>query len=373
MTKVKIRTKPLSKGRHTLYLDYYPPIPNPETGKPTRREFLKLFTYDRPKTEFDRSHNKETRMLAEAIKAQRQLDIQKEDYGFLSDTKKNTDFVQYFRELAAKRKGANSDNWQSALKYLERFTGGSILMGKLDRNFCSGFREHLLTKPSMRSDHRVLARNSAISYYNKFKAALKQAYKDEFIDSNLSDFAETIKPQETQREYLTYEELQKVATQECFNPVIKKAALFSALTGLRFSDIEKLTWGEIELSDKEGHQIRFRQQKTGGVEVLPVSSDTINLLGQPGSSDEKVIKGLKYSAYNNLHLKQWVMRAGITKDITFHSFRHTFATLQLSLGTDIYTVSKLLGHRELKTTQEYVKIIDKKKREAADRIKLDIE
>jgi len=372
MTKVKIRIKSISKGRHSLYLDYYPPILHPDTGKPTRREFLKLFTYDKPKTEFDRQHNKETKLLAEAIRAQRQLDIQKEDYGFLSDTKKNTDFLQYFKELAAKRKGTNSDNWQSALKYLERFTNGSIRMGKLDRIFCNEFRNHLLTQPSMRSDQRILARNSAISYYNKFKAALKQAYKDGLIETNLSDFCETIKVQETHREYLTYEELQKVAKEECFNPVIKKAALFSALTGLRFSDIQRLTWEQVELIDSDQYQIRFRQHKTGGAEVHPISKDAVNLLGARGDTKAKVFGGLKYSAYNNLHLKQWVMKAGITKDITFHSFRHTYATLQLSLGTDIYTVSKMLGHRELKTTQVYVKIIDKNKREAADRIKLDV-
>ena len=85
-----------------------------------------------------------------------------------------------------------------------------------------------------------------------------------------------------------------------------------------------------------------------------------------------VYEGLIYSAYLNVHLKQWILRAGITKDITFHCFRHTFATLQLSHGTDIYTVSKMLGHRELKTTQIYAKIINQTYREAADKIKLDL-
>ena len=61
-------------------------------------------------------------------------------------------------------------------------------------------------------------------------------------------------------------------------------------------------------------------------------------------------------------------QAGIKKDITFHCFRHSFATLQLTLGVDIYTVSKLLGHKSLKMTQIYARIIDKKKQSAAGQL-----
>lgn len=105
--------------------------------------------------------------------------------------------------------------------------------------------------------------------------------------------------------------------------------------------------------------------------MLPISEQAIQLLGERKDGKQKVFDGLTYSAYSNKHLFQWIGAAGITKDITFHCFRHTFATLQLSKGTDIYTVSKMLGHRELKTTQVYAKIIDQTKRAAADKIQLD--
>jgi site-specific recombinase XerD len=95
-------------------------------------------------------------------------------------------------------------------------------------------------------------------------------------------------------------------------------------------------------------------------------------MGEKMSGTELVFKGLKYSAHKNLELKQWVRKAGINKDITFHCFRHTFATLQLSLGTDIYTISKMLGHRDIKTTAIYAKIMDENKRAAANRIVLNI-
>jgi len=105
--------------------------------------------------------------------------------------------------------------------------------------------------------------------------------------------------------------------------------------------------------------------------MMPISEQAYSLLGEPKEPNNKVFAGLNYSAHENKNLSKWIEAAGITKDITFHCFRHTFATLQLSGGTDIYTVSKMLGHRELKTTQIYAKIIDQTKREAADKIKLD--
>jgi integrase len=166
------------------------------------------------------------------------------------------------------------------------------------------------------------------------------------------------------------EELQNLANTPCTMPLLKKAALFSALTGLRFSDIQKMVWSEVRHSKSEGYFLQFRQQKTKGAEVLPISEQAYALLGEKGLADSKVFEGLLYSAYVNVHLKKWVLKAGITKDITFHSFRHTFATLQLSLGTDLYTVSKMLGHREIETTQIYAKIMDKTKREAANKIQL---
>ena len=123
--------------------------------------------------------------------------------------------------------------------------------------------------------------------------------------------------------------------------------------------------------------MKLNQKKTKGVETLPISEQAYGFtIGSDNPKemvqDEKVFQGLKYSAYHNKHLFQWIGAAGITKNITFHCFRHTYATLQLMKGTDIYTVSKMLGHKDLKTTQVYAKIVDEAKRKAADRIQLNI-
>lgn len=281
------------------------------------------------------------------------------------------DFVAYFKELALKRRHSNHDNWMSALKYLETFTGGRLKFADLDEKVLEEFKEYLLTTKSNKSDKARLATNSAVSYFNKVKAALKQAYTDGILLTNLNAKVKPIKSAETHREWLTLEELNTLAQTPCNDQLLKRVALFSALTGMRFSDLKKLEWSEVQHVEGEGYLIKFKQQKTKGAEVLPISDQAAGFMGERQEPSQKVFPGLKYSAYHSKYLFQWIGAAGITKDITFHCFRHTFAVLQLFNGTDIYTVSKMLGHRDIKTTQIYAKIVDETKRKAADRIQLD--
>ena len=247
----------------------------------------------------------------------------------------------------------------------------------MNEAYFEDFKEFLLNTKSNRSLKAKLSQNSALSYFNKVKATLKQAYKDGYLQTDLNAKIKPIKPAETRREYLTLDELNKLANTKCNNPLLKRAALFSALTGLRFSDIQKMTWSELEHINGQGYFLNFSQKKTKGVEVLPISEQAYSLTEGTENpkdmpQDKQVFTSLKYSASQNKHLYQWIGAAGITKNITFHCFRHTFATLQLFNGTDIYTVSKMLGHKDLKTTMIYAKIVDEAKRTAADKIKLDI-
>lgn len=119
---------------------------------------------------------------------------------------------------------------------------------------------------------------------------------------------------------------------------------------------------------ENGWILKYRQQKTKGVENLPISEQAVKLLGERKDDDVLLFENLTYSAYHNKKLHKWVKESGIDKHITYHSSRHTFATLQLTMNTDIYTVSKLLGHRHLKTTEIYGKVIDKKKIDAVSKI-----
>ncbi len=377
-TKVKLRQKKISGNRHSLYLDFYPPIKHPETGEPTRREFLGYYIFDKPKTVIDKQHNSETTQLAEQVRQKRENQLNKPEIytGYELEQLKirergEENFVAYFKKLADKRKASNHDNWVSAYSYLEKFTNGNLKFANLNEAFCNEFKDYLLTTKSNKSSKQTLSQNSAVSYFNKVKATMKQAYKDGYLQADLNRKVEPIKQAETQRNFLTLEELNSLVKADCTNQLLKNSALFSALTGLRFSDIEKLLWSELEYIEGNGYFIQFKQQKTKGVEMMPISEQAFSLLGERKEPTDKVFEGLNYTEIHR-PLIVWLTKADITKNITFHCFRHTFATLQLSNGTDIYTVSKMLGHRELKTTQVYAKIIDKTKREASDKIKLDL-
>jgi len=341
--KVTLRQKKISGGRKSLYLDFYPAIVR--NGKETRREFLKMYVLEKPKTPIDKAGNVDTLRLAEAIRQKRENELNKPEIYSQYEREQlrikelgERCFVVYFRTIAEKKSNSNHDNWMAALKYLENFTNGSVKFADLNEPFFNGFKHFLLTTKSTRSDKTTISQNTASAYFNKVKAALRQAYKDGILQTDLNSKISPIKATETSREYLSLDELNKLVKTPCNNNLLKRAALFSALTGLRFSDIQKLTWGEVDLYEGR-YYLKFTQKKTKGSENLPISEQAVLFMGEPGDPKAKVFEGLTYSAYQNKHLFQWVGAARITKDITFHCFRHTYATLQLSKGVDIYTVS----------------------------------
>ena len=132
-TKVKLRRKAISGNRKSLYLDFYPPIPRPETGKATRREFLGLYLHEKTKNPLYKQSNKETLQLAENIKAKRQIEIQAGNYGFLN-TRANaeTNFVHYIKQLAETKTGRNKSGWDTAYSHFEKFTGGGLMLSSFN-------------------------------------------------------------------------------------------------------------------------------------------------------------------------------------------------------------------------------------------------
>lgn len=364
---IRLRRRKLANGTTSLYLDIY------LNGKRTY-EFLKMYLVPE-QTRKDKEKNRDTLRLAEAVRAKRIVELRTGEYGFKKQTGEDVLFFDYYRALVEKRRGVESmgnwGNWNCCLKHLERYERRKkITFADITPAWVEGFRSYLEKEAYAygcdhrnRSEMHPLSQNSRQSYFNKLRACLRQAIEDGVILQNPMRGIEGFKGEEGTRMYLTIDEIKKAAQTPCDSDLIKRAFLFSCLTGLRRSDIIKLTWGEI--TEQSGFtRIIFRQKKTKGQEYLDITPQAADLLGERGKPSDKPFGAIPCTSSTNYEIKTWLVRAGIDKRITFHCARHSFAVMMLDLGTDIYTVSKLLGHCELTTTQIYAKVLDKNKQAA---------
>lgn len=369
---IRIRQKELANGNISLYLDIY-------IGGKRKYEFLKLYLIPENSRE-DKEKNRQTMQLANSIKSKRIVEYQNGEFGFKSNYKLDALFFDYYRAMCEKRHGnpesrGNWGNWYSCLHHLMKYEKNErITFADITPEWVQGFRDYLDNEAVAWShDYRKkikdkpLARNSKLSYFNKLRACLNQAFEDRIIPINPCRGVERFRPEEGTRMYLTIDEVRLLAQTDCEYPRIKDAFLFSCMTGLRRSDILRLKWGDIH---KQGDftRIIFRQKKTEGQEYLDITPQAAQLMGDPKGINDPIFEDIHSPSCTNKAVQEWVLNAGIHKKISFHCARHTFATMMLDLGTDIYTVSKLLGHRDLSTTQIYVKVLDKNKQKAVSNI-----
>lgn len=369
---IRIRQKELANGNISLYLDIY-------IGGKRKYEFLKLYLIPE-KTREDKEKNRQTMQLANSIKSKRIVEYQNGEFGFKSAYKPDTLFFDYYKAMCEKRHGnpesrGNWGNWFSCLHHLKKYEKNEkITFEDITPEWVQGFHDYLDNEAcAWTHDYRKklkdkpLARNSKLSYFNKLRACLNQAFEDRIIPINPCRGIDNFKAEEGTRMYLTIDEVRKLAQTDCEYPRIKDAFLFSCLTGLRRSDVLRLTWGDIHRQG-EFTRIIFRQKKTDGQEYLDITPQAADLMGEPKDPKDHIFEDIHSPSCTNKAIQEWVYEAGIRKKISFHCARHTFATMMLDLGTDIYTVSKLLGHRELSTTQIYVKVLDKNKQRAVSNI-----
>ena len=288
--------------------------------------------------------------------------------------KGQVNFIDYFAKVTETRHKKSSKsiivNWNRVQELMKIYTEGKPLpFSKIDLRLIDSFKTFLLTAPQGGGKSGIISQNTASTYFSIFKAAVHQAFIDGYLDVDLAAKVKGIQEEESRREHLTIDELNQLAATPCDYPMLKRAALFSALTGLRHCDIMKMKWSELS-KEGEHYRINFDQKKTGGVEYMPISDQAYLICGEPKDPDRLVFEGLQAPSWINKPVKRWVADAGIKKKITFHCFRHSYATNQLTEGTDLFTVSKMLGHTNIKTTQVYTKVVDSKKEQAADAIKL---
>ncbi len=364
---VTIRTKKLSDGSESYYLDIF-------VDGNRSYEFLKLYHLPEVNNRV-KEQNKATLAAVEMIKSKRIIEIINGKAGLKNVSERSKmwllDWMQQFLEDEERRGVRGLKLLKSVIRLLTIYDPKKkIRMSDINRNWCRKFLDWLRNDYKMQCGEPLSPKSQA-DYVGYFSTALNRAVHAEIITENpfLSlDKQDRIKVPESKREFLTIDEIKKLIDTDCKREDVKRAYLFSCYCGLRLSDIYGLRWKDIS---KDGEQWRASviMQKTTTPIFLPLSKQAMKWLPERPESakdDDKVFEGLCSDVQINKTLKEWTEAAGITRHITFHTSRHTFATMMLTLGADLYVTSKLLGHANVKTTQIYGRIIDSKKNDAVN-------
>ncbi len=291
------------------------------------------------RTTYDAFANEETERMARQVVLNYGDMEWRQRHRFESKSKGQVPFAEFFKTLVQGRHWA----WMGTQQLLEKFPLKDAPLEDIDYDWLSQIQKFFLNAPTR--SNRTLSQNSASTYYAKIKAALQIAVQRGLITSNPASRIKSIQQVPAQREYLTIEELQKLADTPCDNPEVRRAFLFSCYTGLRISDIQAMTWDKIR-----GGRLEFRIKKTKNPEWIDLPPVALRLLGELGNPGEPVFK-LPPDGTTWMNIQTWGIRAGIAKHLSFHVSRHTFATLMLGQTQDLYLVSKLMGHSDIKHTQ----------------------
>lgn len=364
---VKLRSRKRANGSEALYLDIY------LDGK-RRTEYLKLYLVPETSKE-DKIRNREAMALAKAVQAKRIVEIQNGRFGFNGNKEKGKLLLTEWLESQRKQfydKGSTQCSYtvRNLICHVKKYSGENAALKDIDKKYVEGLINFLNNTTGKYGN--PLSKETVYTYYVAFSIAMNKAVRKDLIPFNPCDKVDPAdKPERRskKKEYLTLEELQRLIDTECADWRVKHSFLFCCFTGLRWIDVSGLKWKNIQKIDGNRYQIEIVQQKTKEPVYIPLSENAMKWLPEKGINgfENKVFPfGDRSIIYDYLH--KWVSAAGITKKITFHSSRHTYATLLLYYGADIYTVSKLLGHTSVKTTQIYAKIVDESKRKAVDLI-----
>jgi Phage integrase family. len=231
------------------------------------------------------------------------------------------DFIEYFKKITYTHHPNASKsiivNWERVGVLLGLFTKGKPMpFSTITVKLLEELKIFMLTAPQGGSKKGPVSQNTASTYFSIVKAGLKQAFVDEYLTIDISEKVKNIPTKESRRQSLTIEEVNKLVETPCHDEVLKRASLFSILTGMRHSDIMRLKWSELVNIDGSW-RVDFTQKKTSGVEYTPISDQAYALCGERKLPNNLVFEGLTPPSWINRPLKKWIEAAGIKKHITF--------------------------------------------------------
>jgi integrase/recombinase XerD len=349
---VKLRKRKNADGSTTLLLDVY------KDGKRSY-EFLKDLKLPAGNNMVDRQTRKEHLETAQRIERARATELSENDYNLANDKSKRVLVLGWMKAYAKSYSKADIRVIEGVVKKFSTFLTDQKLSGLLMKDFTESVA--LQFRDKLKKDCQG---EGARSYYSRFRKIVKQAYRDKLLTKNPCEFIDPPQGEAKVKDILKFEELQLIAKTETEAPEVKRAFIFSSVTGLRWIDVKRLTWGSINLTE---HTMKVVQSKTKKIVIIPLNSTALQLLGTE-QEKKQLVFDLPSANGCNKSLKALVKRAKIEKSITWHCGRHAFGTNLIHNGTDIYTTSQLLGHASLTHTKRYVRASSEMNQKAVDNL-----
>ena len=357
---VRIRFKKLANGSVSVYLAIN------VNGRRTY-DYLKLYLV--PETDqAAKLQNKQTMEAVYAIKAQRILQITNGAAGIKKDLRNKmrlVDWLKIYQDRQVNKGKRGAKRWVRTMIFvIEGYDGGKdATLADIDHQWLTDFMIYLMND-YVTYKKTKLTNGTVDNYLHCLKAAFNVAVEEGIMPTNpmLALDRSHLKGTTYEREFLSVEEVKKLIDTPCRRSDIKGAFLFSCFCGLRISDVRSLQWKHVVTAGGKMY-LKITQFKTRRPLSIPLSRQALRWMPERGGAgeDEYIFPPL---SKNMTVLDDWAKEAGINKHVTFHVSRHTFATMELTMGADIYTTSKLLGHTSVATTQIYAKVINSKKEEA---------
>ena len=371
----KLGAKILNDGRESLFLDIYMGYEkaiSSKTGKEYKRvkntrEYLSLYLWRAPRTPLEKQQNKETLQLARDIRYEREQEMKSDRLGYRLRVR-NINFFDFIQTYYDEYTKGDKRMIKAAQKRFVDFIALEYPMyrcrispEKINQDMMEHFVEYLQSTSKG---------EGALTHWKRWKKIIKAAVKKEILRKNpCEDVVCKADEEALKKDVLSIEEMQQLiaTTYKGQNPETRRAFIFTLYTGIRFCDIKDLTFANVDYSNKV---LTFNQKKTQGHSNksyvnIPLNDDLLHLIGKSlsGRPDEKIFK-LPSQSMCLKALRHWTAKAGITKHITWHCGRHSFAVNILSNGVDIKTLASLLGHSSIQHTEKYTRAIDSLKQEA---------
>lgn len=375
----KLGAKILSDGRESLFLDFYfgykmvyDEAKDKKVAKKERkRETLKLYLWQAPRTPLERQQNKETLELAKKIRFEKGQQLLESVEGYRLKKDRDINFLDYFQAYIEKYTKKDIRMIQIALKRFKDFLKETPEYSK----FATSIKPEQINKDMMIAFTEYLQSRSvgegAKSIYQRFKKVISHAVEhDVILKSPCIGVSIRGDDQILRKDVLSMDEVQILINThyDNENPNVRRAFILSLYCGLRFCDVKELTYKNVDYSNK---LLKFEQNKTKGYSaasgvIIPLNDGLLSLIGEPPTDSNKNTLIFPLPTYESClkSLKRWVKRAGIDKHISWHCARHSFAVNILNNGANIKTVASLLGHSGLKHTEKYTRAVDKLKEDA---------